>query len=83
MCNMTPSDRSNASRRETAAVDRCASPDRLQGRILLAEDLPESSRLICWVLRRAGASIEAVANGREALHALCDVCLERSPFSSY
>ena len=66
---MTPFDRSSASRLQTAA-DRAAAPTCLQGRILLAEDVPESSRLICWMLRRAGASIEVVANGREALQVL-------------
>jgi signal transduction histidine kinase/ActR/RegA family two-component response regulator len=43
----------------------------LDCRILLAEDGPDNQRLIAHVLRKAGAQVEVVANGQEALeHAL-------------
>ncbi len=80
MCSRTPCNGSNASQPQTATANRAAAQASVQGRILLAEDVPESSRLICWMLRRAGASIEAVVNGREALQALEQRRLGAEPF---
>lgn len=39
----------------------------LRGRVLLAEDGIDNQRIISFHLRRAGATVEIVANGREAL----------------
>jgi PAS domain S-box-containing protein len=45
-------------------------------RVLLAEDGPDNQRLIQFHLRKAGAIVQTVDNGRETLAALCE---ERSP----
>jgi signal transduction histidine kinase/ActR/RegA family two-component response regulator len=42
----------------------------LRGRILLAEDGPENQRLIAFLLRKAGATVEIAENGRVALDLL-------------
>jgi signal transduction histidine kinase/DNA-binding response OmpR family regulator len=42
----------------------------LQGRILLAEDGPDTQKLISLYLRRAGAEVAIAENGREALERL-------------
>ncbi|MBS0195732.1 MAG: response regulator [Planctomycetes bacterium] len=41
----------------------------LTGSILLAEDGPDNQRLIAHILRKAGATVTLVANGREAVDA--------------
>lgn len=52
---------------ETPSMTVPAPREALSGRILVAEDTPESRRFIGWALRRAGAQVDLAANGREAL----------------
>ncbi len=42
-------------------------PQRLHGRVLLAEDGPENQRLISFLLRKAGLEVDIAANGQEAV----------------
>ena len=42
-------------------------PQKLNGRILLAEDGPDNQRLITFLLRKAGAEAELAENGQIAL----------------
>lgn len=52
----------------------------LSGRILLAEDSPENQRLLSYLLRRAGATVEVVDNGARALEAIVAADNANIPF---
>jgi len=54
------------SRRPRASVPLEAGA-RLSGRVLLAEDSPDNQRLVAHMLRRAGAEVAVVNNGREVV----------------
>ena len=54
--------------RETPAATK-GDADRLDGRILLAEDGPDNQRLIAHILRKAGAIVTVATNGKLALEA--------------
>ncbi len=48
-------------------VGKAKAPQKLDCRILLAEDGPDNQRLIAFVLRKAGAEVEIADNGQIAL----------------
>jgi len=50
------------------AVVSSVPPQRLHGRVLLAEDNPDNQRLIEMYVRRTGAQLEIVQNGEEAVN---------------
>ena len=52
---------------ESEPIPKPARQVRLAGHILLAEDSLDNQRIIRYFLERAGASVEVVANGREAV----------------
>jgi signal transduction histidine kinase/ActR/RegA family two-component response regulator len=52
--------------REAQASRSPVAAPRLRGRVLLAEDSADVRRLVEWILRRLGAQVDTVKNGREA-----------------
>ncbi len=61
-------DRSDRDMRRTAAVvTRGPEPARHAARVLLAEDGPDNQRLISHILRKTGADVEVVGDGRAAV----------------
>jgi len=53
---------------------------RLSGRVLVAEDSPDNRRLVLFHLQRAGASVETVSNGRDAVDLAMIHGPEQCPF---
>ncbi len=61
--------------------DNSISPSCLKGcRILLAEDNPDNQNLISLVLKRVGADVEIVENGKLAFHSALSAREEGKPF---
>ena len=56
------------------------SPVNLNCKVLLAEDGPDNQRLISFFLKKAGAEVTLVENGREALDVAMAFHLAKSPF---
>lgn len=57
-----------------------AGGDALCGRVLLAEDGPDNIRLFGHILRKAGAAVTVVENGRDACHAVQQARERGEPF---
>jgi CheY-like chemotaxis protein len=57
-----------------------AAPERLEGRILVAEDLIDNQRLISAVLGKAGAEVMVVGNGQEAVEQAVAAAQSGKPF---
>jgi CheY-like chemotaxis protein len=55
---------------------------RLRGRVLLAEDGPDNQRLISMIVRKAGAEVDIVANGRLAVQKAMAAVAEETPYDA-
>ncbi|MBK8979088.1 MAG: response regulator [Planctomycetes bacterium] len=67
---------------ETAARarERQEQLPRIDARVLLAEDGPDNQRLVSFLLKRAGATVDIAADGREAIAAVLAAIQEGAPF---
>jgi signal transduction histidine kinase len=79
---VTPAHEPRPSRRQRQMTAEPAAADAPLGgcRILLAEDGPDNQRLIAHVLRRAGADVTLVENGRLAVDQAWDAHRSEQPF---
>ncbi|MBI4601013.1 MAG: PAS domain S-box protein [Planctomycetes bacterium] len=60
---------------------RAAAVQRLEGRILLAEDAPDNRRLIAHHLRKAGVDVAVAENGQVACDMALEAAVQGSPFA--
>ena len=74
-----PSEQRSLERR-VAVVNRPEVPDSLDCRVLIVEDVKLNRLLLSKILRKAGASIEAVENGLEGVEAVRRAHAEGQPF---
>ncbi|HPZ84457.1 MAG TPA: response regulator, partial [Thermogutta sp.] len=65
-----------------ASVEAKENPSaiRLDARILLAEDAPDNQRLISFILKKAGATVTVVKDGRAAVEAAMKAWENGEPF---
>ena len=63
----TPSNKLESEKQESLVQQPAPQPEKLCGDILLAEDCEDNRNLISFYLKRAGASVEIVKNGQEAI----------------
>jgi len=64
----------------SVATDEPRGPQKIQGRILLAEDGPDNQRLIVHLLRQAGAEVVTVTNGNLAIEQCFEQLRAGRPF---
>jgi PAS domain S-box-containing protein len=70
----------SAVRRDVGSLPPARMPTRLECRVLLAEDGPDNQRLITFLLRKAGATVTLVENGKNALESALAAQAAGSPF---
>ncbi|MGH7243672.1 MAG: ATP-binding protein [Phycisphaerales bacterium] len=70
----------SASEIENVASPAALSPQKIRGRILLAEDGPDNQRLIVHLLKQAGAEVVSVTNGNLAIEQCFEQLRASTPF---
>ena len=61
-------------------VSATADSAALRGRLLLADDGPDNRRMIATLLRKAGAIVDAVENGQQAIEKALEALKDRQPY---